>query len=139
MALTRRAVVGTGMGFAVTGAQAAGKRIVTIVGSGIQGMAQDGDAAITATLDQPYGVCIGPDGALYWADFGSNRVLKLKSGKVFAAAGNGVKGHAGDGEKAVLAQLSAPHEVRFDSKANMLIAERDANVIRRIDHRTGIV
>jgi DNA-binding beta-propeller fold protein YncE len=139
MALTRRAAIGTGLGFAVAGARAAPGRIVTVVGSGVQGVARDNDLALSTTLDQPYGVCIGPDSALYWADFGSNRVLKLKSGKVFAAAGNGAKGHTGDGEKAVLAQLSAPHEVRFDSKANMLIAERDTNVIRRIDHRSGVV
>jgi NHL repeat len=138
MRVTRRTTIATGLAFA-TGASAADKRIVTVVGSGVQGVAQGGDAALSTKLDQPYGVCTGPDGALYWADFGSNRVLKMKSGKVSVVAGNTIKGHAGDGGKATAAQLSAPHEVRFDSHRNMLVAERDANVIRRIEARTGII
>jgi sugar lactone lactonase YvrE len=109
------------------------------VGSGVQGVAQNGDPALSTKLDQPYGVCIGPDGALYWADFGSNRVLKMQSGKISVVAGNTVKGHAGDGGKAVAAQLSAPHEVRFDRSRNMFVAERDAHVIRKIDAPTGII
>jgi sugar lactone lactonase YvrE len=138
MLLTRRATIATGLAFA-TGARAAEKKIVTVMGSGVQGVAQDGDAALNTKLDQPYGVCIGPDGALYWADFGSNRVLRMTSGKVSVVAGNTIKGHAGDGEKANTVQLSAPHEVRFDSHRNMLVAERDANVIRKVEARTGII
>src|SRR3982751_6918867 len=114
MRLTRRAAALSGLAFA-TGAHAADKHITTIVGSGVQGVAQDGDVALRTKIDQPYGVCIGPDGALYWADFGSNRVLRMQSGKVSVVAGNTIKGHDGDGEKAIAAQLSAPHEVRFDS------------------------
>jgi DNA-binding beta-propeller fold protein YncE len=93
----------------------------------------------TAKLDQPYGVVFGPDGALYWADFGSDRVLKLKSGRVSVVAGDGTKGHGGDGGPPHQAQLHAPHELRFDSKGNMLIAERDAHVIRFVDRRTNVI
>src|SRR5262249_10260718 len=99
--------------------------------------AGDGESVKTAKIDQPYGVLIGPDGVLYWADFGSNRVLRFQSGKVSVVAGNGTKGHAGDGGPALQAQLNAPHQVRFDSKGNMLIAERDANVVRFVDKRSG--
>jgi DNA-binding beta-propeller fold protein YncE len=72
---------------------------------------------------------------------GANRILRLnrKSGKLSVVAGTGVKGHAGDGTKALAAQLSAPHEVRFDSKANMYVAERDAHVIRFIDRKSGLI
>ena len=138
MRLSRRATIATGLAFA-TGALAAEKQIVTVVGCGVQGVAQDDDAALSTKLDQPYGVCIGPDGALYWADFGSNRVLKMTSGKVSVVAGNTIKGHTGDGGKPKDAQLSAPHEVRFDRSGNMLVAERDAHVIRRMDARAGII
>jgi len=140
--LTRRALVGAGAAFVIASPPvygAAAKRIATVVGTGVSGAALDGEPAKTAKLNQPYGVIVGPDGALYWADFGSDRVLKLESGHVFVAAGNGIKGHSGDGASAKLAQLSAPHEVRFDSKKNMLIAERDAHVIQMIDSRTGVI
>ena len=141
MKLTRRAAVGAGTAFLALPAGAATKRIVTVVGIGSQGFAADGESAGTAKLDQPYGVLVGPDGGLYWADFGSNRVMRFdrKAGKVSAVAGNGTKGHAGDGEPARAAMLSAPHEVRFDSKANMLIAERDAHVVRLVDRRSGLI
>lgn len=137
---TRRTVLGASIALALP-ARAATRRIVTVVGTGHQGAAADGESAKTAKLDQPYGVLIGPDGALYWADFGSNRVMRFdrKSGKVFAVAGNGTKGHTGDGASARAATLNAPHEVRFDSKANMLIAERDAHVVRFVDRRSTII
>jgi DNA-binding beta-propeller fold protein YncE len=118
-------------------ARAATAGIRTVAGIGVQGFAGDGESVKTAKIDQPYGVLIGPDGDLYWADFGSNRVLKLSGGKVIAVAGNGMKGHDGDGGDAKQAALSAPHEVRFDSKRNMFIAERDANVVRFVDKKTN--
>src|SRR5262245_7560877 len=79
--------------------QASPRRITTIAGTGIAGSAADGDTADRAPINNPYGVILGPDGALYWADFGSNRVLRLdlKSRRISVIAGDGVKGHAGDG------------------------------------------
>jgi DNA-binding beta-propeller fold protein YncE len=139
--LTRRMVLGASTAVLAlqSRAQAVGRQIMTVAGSGVQGVAADGESAKAAKLDQPYGVLVGPDGTLYWADFGSNRVLRLQSGKISVVAGNGVKGHAGDGTRALAAQLSAPHEVRFDSKANIYVAERDAHVVRFIDRQSGLV
>ena len=140
---TRRALLAAGPGL-IAGSgrsRAAVRRITTVIGTGIQGAVADGGSAGTATLNQPYGVFVTPSGAVYWADFGSDRVLMLerRSATVSVVAGNGVKGHAGDGGSAKAAQLSAPHEVRFDRRGNMLVAERDAHVIRRIDGRTGLI
>jgi DNA-binding beta-propeller fold protein YncE len=105
------------------------------------GSAVDGAPAETAQINNPYGVVIGPDGGLYWADFGSNRVLRLDltAKRVNVIAGTGMKGHVGDGGPAKSAQLSAPHEVRFDSKGNMFVAERDSHVVRRIDMKTQVI
>ena len=129
------------MMFGVQGARAAPKRIRTIVGTGVQGRAADGAPAATAMLDQPYGVTVDRASILYWADFGSDRVMMLRpgSGVVSVVAGNGTKGYVGDGGPAKSAQLSAPHEVRFDRKGNMLIAERDAHVVRRIDRASDVI
>ena len=140
---TRRAILGASSGLVIglRGARAAARRIVTVIGTGAQGTVTDGALAKTAALNQPYGVIVDRSGAIYWADFGSDRVLKLnrKTQRVSVAAGSGQKGHAGDGGPAKQALLSAPHEVRFDRKGNMLVAERDAHVIRRIDGRTGLI
>lgn len=138
---TRRFVLGAGAGFVATPlhGQSAAKRIVTVAGTGAQGFAADGESVNTAKLDQPYGVLIGPDGALTWADFGSNRILRLAAGRISVAAGNGMKGHAGDGGEARQAVLSTPHEVRFDAAANMYIAERDSHVIRLVNAKSGAI
>lgn len=117
------------------------RRIATIAGTGVAGAAADGSSADTAPINNPYGVVIGPDGALYWADFGSNRVLRLdqRAKRITVVAGVGTKGHSGDGGPAKAAQLSAPHEVRFDSKGNILVAERDSHVVRHIDMKTQVI
>jgi DNA-binding beta-propeller fold protein YncE len=131
---------GSGLIFAAQNVRAAPKIISTLVGTGAQGAALDGESVRTAKLNQPYGV-LASGGSLYWADFGSNRVLRLdrRSGQVFVVAGNGEKGHAGDGAGAKQAQLSAPHEVRIDNDGNILVAERDANVIRIVARPAGFV
>jgi DNA-binding beta-propeller fold protein YncE len=133
---TRRVLLGAGACLFGTPLHAApSSTITTIIGP------VSAATAATPSLvpNNPYGVIIGPDGALYWADFTSDRVLRLdlSSGHVRVVAGSGSKGHRGDGGSAAEAELNAPHEVRFDSKGNMYIAERDAHVIRRVDKRTG--
>jgi DNA-binding beta-propeller fold protein YncE len=116
-------------------------RITTLVGTGQAGMAADGEPVATAMLNNPFGVLIGPDKALYWAEFAGHRILKLDftSRRISIIAGTGEKGHAGDGGPATKALLNAPHEVRFDRAGNMFIAERDSNVVRHVDMRTGLI
>lgn len=139
--LTRRGMIGAGAGLALLPPSAFGAsgQVFTVIGTGMAGFAADGELAGKARINDPFGVLFGPDDALYWADFGSDRVLKLKSGLVSVVAGNGEKGHAGDGGPAWAARLSAPHEIRFDSKGNMLIAERDSHVVRIMDARSGVI
>ena len=73
-------------------------RVRTIAGTGAAGAAADGAPADSAPINNPYGLVIGPDGALHWADFGSNRVLRLDLREEHpVVAGNGTKGHRGDG------------------------------------------
>lgn len=107
----------------------------------MMGTAADGDSADRATLNNPFGLIIGPDGALYWAEFGSHRILRLdlSSMKIAVIAGTGTRGYSGDGGPAKNAQLNAPHEVRFDSKGNIYIAERDNHVVRFVDMKTRII
>jgi len=120
--------------------QATAARITTIAGTGLVGTAMDG-ASATSAINNPFGLVIGPDGALYWADFGSNRVLRLDldTKRITVIAGKGTKGHSGDGAPAKTAELSAPHEVRFDSKGNIFVAERDSHVVRYIDMQSGLI
>ena len=64
--------------------------------------------------------------------------LDRRAGKIFVVAGTGANGHAGDGGPAKAGVRSAPHEVRFDRAGNMMVAERDANVVRFVS-KTGMI
>ena len=121
--------------------QTSPKRIVTLAGTGVQGLAANGDVADHATLNNPFGLVIGPDGALYWVEYGSHRLLRLdlRSKKISVLAGTGTKGYSGDGGPATAAQLNAPHELRFDTKGNIYIAERDNHTVRFIDMKSKTI
>ncbi|MGD8287147.1 MAG: hypothetical protein PVI31_00835 [Gemmatimonadota bacterium] len=116
----------------------------TIAGTGMRGYEPEGPAGLPATetpVDNPYGVVVGPDGALYFCevDTGRTRRLDLATGRLTTVAGNGEKAYAGDGGPAREASFSAPHEVRFDGDGHLFLVERDAHVVRRIDANSGIV
>jgi sugar lactone lactonase YvrE len=51
--------------------------ITTVAGSGAKGFSGDGGTAVMAQLSEPTGVAIGPDGALYIADSGNDRIRKV--------------------------------------------------------------
>lgn len=92
-------------------------------------------------VSNPYGMAIGPDGGLYFCDLDNQRIrrLDLKTKRLTTIAGSGEKGYKGDGGPAVEASLNMPHELRFDAKGDIYIAERDNHVIRRVDMKTGLI
>lgn len=51
--------------------------ITTVAGSGRKGGEGDGGPALSAKLDRPHGVAVGPDGALYIGDTGNHRIRKV--------------------------------------------------------------
>jgi streptogramin lyase len=117
-------------------------RIQTLAGNGKPGdIPNGGGKATEISIDLPFGVEKGPDGALYITTVGSHRVLRLdgRSGQVTSVAGTGRKGYSGDGGPATKATLNEPYEVRFDSHGNMLILEMKNHLIRRVDARSGTI
>ena len=91
-------------------------------------------------LHGPYGISRGPGKALYICDCDAQLVRKLSSdGKVSIIAGNGTRGYSGDGGPATSAQLSDPYEVRFDHAGDIYFVEMKNNVVRKVDHATGVI
>ncbi len=115
--------------------------IRTIAGSGKAGYSGDGGPATAALLANPYGLTIGPDGALYICEVDNHviRRLDLKTQQLSTVAGNGKRGYSGDGGPALSASLNQPYEIRFDRAGNMFFVEMQNHLVRRVDVKTKII
>ncbi|HEY6393120.1 MAG TPA: hypothetical protein VIX89_17700, partial [Bryobacteraceae bacterium] len=108
--------------------------VLTLLGNGVAGFSD-------VQVNNPYGLVLGPDGALYFCDLDNQRIrrMDLATRRVTTIAGTGERGYRGDGGPAVNAALNMPHELRFDFKGDLYIAERDNHVIRKVDMKTGVI
>ena len=108
--------------------------VSTIIGSGQPGNSDQ-------EVNNPYGVVIGPDGALYFCDLDNQMIRRvdLVSGATTVVAGNGSRGYQGDGGLATAASLNMPHEIQFHQNGDLYIVERDSHVVRRVAVATGII
>jgi DNA-binding beta-propeller fold protein YncE len=108
--------------------------VSTLIGTGVGGYADD-------QVNNPYGLVIGRDGRLYFCDLDNQRIRRfdLKTRQTTTVAGNGQKGYAGDGGAATGASLNMPHEIQFDARGHLYIAERDNHVIRKVEAKTGTI
>lgn len=110
----------------------------SLAGTGTAGAEGEGGPAADAQVGGPFGVVVGPDGAVYVCEITHHRVRRIDraSGKIETVAGSGQQGYAGDGGPAVKAQLNEPYEVRFDAAGNMFFVEMQNHVVRRVDARS---
>ncbi len=105
-------------------------------------IAGDGKPGFSATqINNPYGLTIGPDGALYFCEIGNHliRRLDLKTHELTVVVGTGEKGNSGDDGPATKAQVDEPYEVRFDGLGNLWFVDMKSNVLRRVDNKTKVI
>lgn len=115
--------------------------VMTVAGNGKDVPGSADGKALSTPSSQPFGISYGPDGALYVCEVGSHliRRIDLQTGEAKTVAGTGRKGYSGDGGPATLAQLNEPYEVRFDKQGNMLFVEMQNHLVRKVDHKTGVI
>lgn len=113
--------------------------IRTVLGTGKSSNNGDAGKAVQLNIGQPFGVEIGPEGALYATEISNHRIFRvdLATEKATVVAGSGKAGYSGDGESALKGKLNEPYEVRFDSLGNMYFVEMQNHLIRRVDAQTG--
>src|SRR4030088_3482500 len=80
----------------------------TLIGNGSPGFSD-------TQVNNPYGLVLGPDGALYFCDLDNQRIrrLDLATRRLTTIAGNGERGFRGDGGPAPPAPLDMPPEPGF--------------------------
>lgn len=108
--------------------------ISTIAGNGHPGFS-------SLQINNPYGLTLGPDGALYFCEIGNHviRRLDLKTHDLTLIAGSGKAGYSGDGGPADKAELNEPYDVRFDPSGDMYFVEMKNNLVRRVDRKTHVI
>ncbi|UWZ83946.1 NHL domain-containing protein [Occallatibacter riparius] len=111
----------------------------TVAGNGYASYSGDGFAAVSAQIDQSYGVAVDGSGNLYIADTKNLVVRKVDAatGRVSTVAGNGKWGYSGDGGPARSAMLGRVLGLAVDTSGNIYIADPDNGAIRKVDATTG--
>jgi sugar lactone lactonase YvrE len=115
--------------------------ITTAVGTGEKGFTGDGGLAEAAMLNGPFDVAFDAAGNLYFSDTFNCRIRRVDatSGVISTIAGNGDKGHSGDGGPAIAAALNEPYGIVLDRAGNIFIADRLNRRVRRIDAASGVI
>ncbi len=105
------------------------RRVSTIVSSAIGGYV-DGPVA-DARFSRPWGLGLGPDGALYVADWMNHRVRVLQGGEVRTLAGSGVAGFR-DGPVRD-ADFHSLWDLDVDARGAVYVADGDSDRVRAIE------
>ena len=112
--------------------------MTTFAGTGSVGYSGDGGPAKYATLNQPTYTAFDASGNLYIIDL-LNWVIRMVdiNGDISTVVGTGINDGSGDYGPALLAGLSYPRGIAFDSRDNLYIS--DDNRIRVVDQSSQII
>ncbi|MDX2091910.1 MAG: hypothetical protein SFX73_28870 [Kofleriaceae bacterium] len=94
----------------------------------------DGGPARDARFMELHGIVVAPDGAIFLADGGANRIRRIGTdGIITTIAGSNVGGYTGDGGPATSARVWAPSAMALDTNGRLYFADTKNCVIRRIE------
>ncbi len=103
----------------------------TLAGNAEHAWAMEG-AANASPLENPVDTSVGPDGAVYLAEYHTGRVLRVKDGLLEIIAGTGETGFSGDDGPATEATLSYFAGVLAAPDGTIWIADTENHRLRRI-------
>ena len=115
---------------------AAENRITTLAGTGVASTTGNGGPAISATLNQPGGMVLLPDGSLLVTESAGNVVRMITpAGVISTVAGTGAASNTGDGGAATAATILNPRDIALapiDSATYYLVSPA-SSVIRKVN------
>lgn len=90
-------------------------------------------------IDSPYGIYVSSTGVIYISSYRINNIYKVDTtGTISQLAGTRSQGYSGDGGYATSASLNSPTGICLDTNGNIYIADKQNNVIRKIN-TSGII
>lgn len=112
--------------------------------AGVGELGPSADDPSTNRLNHPTNMAFNPLGSpdqMAIAAWHNSRVktVDLATGDVVDVCGNGKRAFTGNGGPAAVASLDLPVAVVFDQLGDMLIADQANQMIRKVDHATGII
>jgi signal peptidase I len=108
--------------------------IVAYAGSGTAGFAGDGGAATSARLSAPRQSAQAPDGRVFIADTGNNRIRVVATdGTITTLVGGGTTTACTYAGPATGVRLNAPRGVAVDAAGTVYIADTGNACIRKVD------
>lgn len=114
--------------------------LTLVAGNGTAGYSGDGGLAVSAQLNNPYGLALDGAGNLYIADAGNNAIRMVAGGSgsavITTIAGTGTPGFQGDNGPAASALLNSPYGLAVDGQGNIYFADSGNSRIRRISAGT---
>ncbi len=115
--------------------------ITTVAGSGTQLFAGDGGPATAADLILPSDVLVDAAGDLFITDTLNNRIREVNHATqvITTVAGSSYVSYPGNGGPATTAPLSLPEGEATDAAGDLFIADEGDNVIREVNHATGVI
>jgi sugar lactone lactonase YvrE len=111
--------------------------ITTVAGAGAGSYGGDGGLATSAQLSSPVDVAVDGNGALFIADNGDYRILRVDpvTGVITTVAGNGTNGSTGNGGLATQAEL-VPTSISLDAAGDIFLVDQ-GSYVRMISAVTG--
>lgn len=104
----------------------------TLAGNGQGAFGGDRGPPSAAQISEPYGLAVSPNGNLYIADTGNNRIRMVSHGKITTLAGTGQAGFSGDDGPAAAAELNAPNGLAVNADGDLYIADTSNHRIRMV-------
>lgn len=108
-------------------------QVSLFAGTGLPGFAGDGGPALQANFSGPSGLVIDPQGVLYVADTGNQRVRAIATdGTIRTIAGSGIVGFAGDSQTSDFASFRGPAGLAIDGAGNIYVTDSGNNRVREL-------